>query len=163
MPILKHISPLIPAFRRAMAPHPHHLRATAAEAPHLWHRIFGQDSEPAVALAGAQPRDSYWKYWNIADPSVDVSAARPASPERGFRVAMMVFGSEVKGNPTESEADVAADRCEDDPLPPVMHRTIQMPAGEAAAYGRPTDSEERVAADRAAEDPLRKGGQGGYC
>jgi hypothetical protein len=161
MHILRHISPLIPTFRRAMAPHPHHLRVTAAEVPHLWRRIFGQD-EPALAFPGSQPRDSYWKYRNVADPSVDASVAGPASPERGWKMAMS-FGSEVKGNPTESEADVAADRCDDDPLPPGMHQTIRMPAGEAAVYGHPTDSEERVAADRAAEDPLRKGNPGRYC
>jgi hypothetical protein len=65
-----------------------------------------------------------------------------------------MFGSEVKGNPTESEADVAADRSDVDPLPPELHHTICLGAGEAAP--RPTESEEDVAADRggAGEDPL---------
>ncbi|KAK0630348.1 hypothetical protein B0T17DRAFT_506821 [Bombardia bombarda] len=66
----------------------------------------------------------------------------------------ITIGGEVKGNPTESEEDVAADRTEFDPLPPEKHKTIRMPAGEAAP--KPTDSEERVKADREREDPLRK-------
>lgn len=67
---------------------------------------------------------------------------------------MMNFGEEVKGNPTESEADVAADRSDLDPLPPGLHHTIRMGPGEAAPH--PTESEEDVAADlgRAGEDPL---------
>lgn len=65
-----------------------------------------------------------------------------------------VFGSEVKLNPSESEADVAADRGEIDPLPMGMHRTILVDAGETAVYTRPTDSEEVVRADRDPENPL---------
>jgi hypothetical protein len=70
---------------------------------------------------------------------------------------------EVKGNPTESEADVWADRTDEDPLVDdyrTLHEmnTIELPAGEAEA--RPTDSEEQVRAERAQEDPLRAGG---YC
>jgi hypothetical protein len=73
----------------------------------------------------------------------------------GVLISAHMFGSEVKGNPTESEADVAADRSDYDPLPPELHRTICLGAGEAAP--RPTESEEDVAADRggAGEDPLR--------
>lgn len=75
-----------------------------------------------------------------------------------MRSMPLPYHGEVKKNPTESEADVAADRSDEDPLPPEKHRIIEMPAGEAA--GRPTDSEERVQADRAQQDPLRAGG---YC
>jgi hypothetical protein len=67
-----------------------------------------------------------------------------------------MFGAEVKGNPTESEADVAADRSDEDPLPPGLHRVIRMPAGEAG--GKPTESEEDVKADREdGVDPLLPG------
>lgn len=64
----------------------------------------------------------------------------------------VAISGEVKGNPTESEADVAADRSDDDPLPPEKHHTIQLPAGELAP--KPTEAEEFVRADRAKEDPL---------
>ena len=72
----------------------------------------------------------------------------------GVSIAAQMFGSEVKGNPTESEADVAADRSDEDPLPPEMHHTIRLGAGEAGE--RPTESEEDVAADlgRWGADPL---------
>ncbi|KAL1837769.1 hypothetical protein VTJ49DRAFT_3405 [Mycothermus thermophilus] len=69
----------------------------------------------------------------------------------------MDFGEEVKGNPTESEADVAADRSDLDPLPPGLHHTIRMGPGEAGPL--PTESEADVAADlgRAGEDPVPVG------
>ncbi|KAL2167287.1 hypothetical protein VTG60DRAFT_1446 [Thermothelomyces hinnuleus] len=74
----------------------------------------------------------------------------------GGSISAQKFGSAVKGNPTESEADVAADRAEDDPLPPQLHHTIQLGAGGAAP--RRTESEEDVVADRGAvgEDPLAR-------
>lgn len=68
-----------------------------------------------------------------------------------------VYGREVKVNPTESEADVAADRGEIDPLPMGMHNTILLDEGGARAYTRPTEAEEDVHADLYMEDPLRKG------
>ncbi|KAK0669069.1 hypothetical protein QBC41DRAFT_112476 [Cercophora samala] len=64
-----------------------------------------------------------------------------------------VFGSEVKVNPTQSEANVAADRGDIDPLPQGMHHTILMGAGDAG--GRPTEAEEDVHADLYMDDPLR--------
>jgi len=67
-----------------------------------------------------------------------------------------VFGSEVKTNPTQSEANVAADRGEKDPLPMGMHRTILLGEGGAHEYTKATDSEESVHADRYQEDPLHK-------
>ncbi|KAL2125524.1 hypothetical protein VTJ04DRAFT_1889 [Mycothermus thermophilus] len=69
----------------------------------------------------------------------------------------MDFGGEIKGNPTDSEADVAADRSDVDPLPPGMHHTIRMGPGEAGPV--PTESEADVAADlgRSGEDPLPEG------
>ncbi|KAL2174168.1 uncharacterized protein P884DRAFT_315246 [Thermothelomyces heterothallicus CBS 202.75] len=74
----------------------------------------------------------------------------------GVSTSAQKFGSAVKGNPTESEADVAADRAEDDPLPPQLHHTIRLGAGGAAP--RRTESEEDVVADRGAvgEDPLAR-------
>jgi len=68
-------------------------------------------------------------------------------------ITMLAVKGEVKENPTESEADVAADRSDDDPLPPGLHQTILLPEGDALPKKK-TDSEERVAADRAEEDPL---------
>ncbi|KAK1829529.1 hypothetical protein QBC39DRAFT_413190 [Podospora conica] len=70
---------------------------------------------------------------------------------------------EVKGNPTQSEANVWADRTDEDPLLDdvrTLHEmnTIELPAGEAET--QPTDSEERVRADRAQDDPMKAGG---YC
>lgn len=70
-----------------------------------------------------------------------------------------VYGSEVKLNPSESEADVAADRGEIDPLPMGMHHTILLDAGETSQWTRPTDSEEAVRADKT-DNPL-KGKTGG--
>lgn len=74
----------------------------------------------------------------------------------GVPIGAQMFGNEVKGNPTESEADVAADRCDEDPLPPGLHHTICLGAGDAAP--RPTESEEDVCADRgtAGVDPLEE-------
>ncbi|AEO59540.1 hypothetical protein MYCTH_2307924 [Thermothelomyces thermophilus ATCC 42464] len=87
------------------------------------------------------------------------SISRPAAGAgtgTGVSASAQKFGSAVKGNPTESEADVAADRAEDDPLPPELHHTIQLGAGGAAP--RRTESEEDVVADRGAvgEDPLAR-------
>ncbi|GAB1309878.1 hypothetical protein MFIFM68171_00088 [Madurella fahalii] len=73
----------------------------------------------------------------------------------GVLISAQMFGAEVKGNPTESEADVAADRSDDDPLPQGLHHTIRLPAGDAG--GKPTESEEDVAADCGAVDPLMPG------
>jgi hypothetical protein len=53
----------------------------------------------------------------------------------GVFISAQMFGTEVKGNPTESEAYVAADRCEADPLPPELHHRVR-PSGEAGM--RPT-------------------------
>lgn len=74
-----------------------------------------------------------------------------------------VFGSEVKVNPSQSEANVAADRGEIDPLPMGMHNTILLEAGEAARWSHPTDSEEAVHAERCMNDPLRSNAGRGYC
>ncbi len=63
-------------------------------------------------------------------------------------VSQHLFGREYKGNPTESEADVAADRSDWDPLPPGGHMY-------GVEYkGNPTESEADVAADRSSYDPL---------
>ncbi|KAK4239278.1 hypothetical protein C8A03DRAFT_32616 [Achaetomium macrosporum] len=53
----------------------------------------------------------------------------------GVFISAQMFGTEVKGNPTESEADVAADRCDADPLPPELHHRARS-SGEAGP--RPT-------------------------
>ncbi|KAL2256389.1 hypothetical protein VTK26DRAFT_1748 [Humicola hyalothermophila] len=74
----------------------------------------------------------------------------------GVPIAAQMFGNDIKANPTESEADVAADRCGVDPLPAQFHHhTVDRGPGDAATP-RPTESEEDVSADRglAGEDPL---------
>ncbi|KAK4096995.1 hypothetical protein N658DRAFT_527388 [Parathielavia hyrcaniae] len=71
----------------------------------------------------------------------------------GVNISAQMFGFEIRPNATESEAYVVADRSEVDPLPPELHHTIRLGAGEAAP--RPTESEEDVLADRGSwEDPL---------
>jgi len=141
MPIFRHLSPLIPALRLAV-PIPTQSLRVAAEAPSLWAHIFGPEDSPIPAVPGMQNEPRLQRpYWSI-------SVATPWRHDKGF----VAVSGEVKGNPTESEADVAADRSDEDPLPPEMHHTIRLPAGEAAA--KPTDSEERVAADRSMVDPL---------
>jgi len=88
----------------------------------------------------------------LSQPTSNTGPATGAGT--GVLISAQMFGTEVKGNPTESEADVAADRSDDDPLPPHLHRTIRLGAGNAAP--RMTESEEDVVADRGVggEDPL---------
>jgi len=59
----------------------------------------------------------------------------------------------VKENPSESEADVAADRSTVDPL----HRDEPVDGDETAVKGNPSESEADVAADRSTVDPLHPG------
>ncbi|KAK3395831.1 hypothetical protein B0T20DRAFT_487356 [Sordaria brevicollis] len=61
----------------------------------------------------------------------------------------------INDMPSQSEANVKADRSEIDPLPMGMHKVIPLPAG--SAMPEPTESEWDVRADRASmeEDPLR--------
>jgi uncharacterized protein involved in copper resistance len=59
----------------------------------------------------------------------------------------------VKGNPSESEADVAADRSTVDPLHP--KRSVEVDeVDETAVKKNPSESEADVAADRSSVDPL---------
>ncbi|KAK4038999.1 hypothetical protein C8A01DRAFT_16973 [Parachaetomium inaequale] len=95
-------------------------------------------------------------------PNMNATGGPATGAGTGVLVSAQMFGTEVKGNPTESEADVAADRSDDDPLPPGLHHTIRLGAGDAAP--RPTESEEDVVADRGGvdADPLwGKGLKGG--
>jgi hypothetical protein len=90
-----------------------------------------------------------------AGPATGAGTGAGTGASTGVPIAAQMFGADIKGNPTESEADVAADRCDVDPLPPELHHTIRMGAGGAAP--RPTESEEDVVADRlggADGDPL---------
>ncbi|KAK0657817.1 hypothetical protein B0T16DRAFT_453245 [Cercophora newfieldiana] len=123
--------------------------AATLESPCVWHRVFGGVLSRRIR-ASAMSYDSQeqglplpWKFWG--------TLSRPVEEADDSIVAV---SGEVKGNPTESEADVAADRSDDDPLPPGLHHKIGMPAGDAA--GKPTQSEERVKADRSHDDPLHK-------
>ncbi|KAL2192654.1 hypothetical protein P885DRAFT_72848 [Corynascus similis CBS 632.67] len=95
---------------------------------------------------------SAWAAAPQVQPNVGAGPATGAGT--GVPIAAQMFGAEVKGNPTESEADVAADRSEDDPLPAQFHRTIRLGAGGAAPSR--TESEEDVVADRGrgGDDPL---------
>lgn len=70
-----------------------------------------------------------------------------------IREGYMATIENARRQPTESEEDVVADRSDEDPLPPLNHHTIRLPAGEAAP--NPTESEEDVTADRSDDDPLR--------
>ncbi|KAK0631441.1 hypothetical protein B0T14DRAFT_559236 [Immersiella caudata] len=122
---------------------------TTLESPCVWHRVFGDVLSRRI-LASGMSYDSQeqslplsWKFWGML--------SRPAEAADDTIVAV---SGEVKGNPTESEADVAADRSDEDPLPPSLHHRIIVPAGDAE--GKPTPSEERVRADRSPEDPLPK-------
>jgi hypothetical protein len=58
----------------------------------------------------------------------------------------------VKGNPSESEAEVAADRSSVDPLQPEQSAEVD----ETAVKGNPSESEADVAADRSTVDPLHR-------
>lgn len=62
----------------------------------------------------------------------------------------------VKKAPTESEADVAADRSTVDPLNPDMEPEVE---DETSVKKAPTESEADVAADRSRVDPLPRGSQ----
>ncbi|KAH6853173.1 hypothetical protein B0I37DRAFT_419910 [Chaetomium sp. MPI-CAGE-AT-0009] len=101
---------------------------------------------------------------HVSSPSAAAAAASASGPVTGagtgVPIGAQMFGSEVKGNPTESEADVAADRSDDDPLPPGLHHTIRLGAGDAAPL--PTESEADVVADRGGPDadPLGAGEKG---
>lgn len=72
-----------------------------------------------------------------------------------IREGYMAAIENARRQPTESEEDVVADRSDEDPLPPLNHHTIRLPAGEAGP--NPTESEEDVTADRSDDDPLRPG------
>jgi len=52
-------------------------------------------------------------------PTASASTTSPLPPEAQH------FGAEIKGNPTESEADVAADRSDLDPLPDYVRRQMK--------------------------------------
>ncbi|KAK4154692.1 hypothetical protein C8A00DRAFT_14190 [Chaetomidium leptoderma] len=80
----------------------------------------------------------------------DTAAGPQTGAGTGVVISAQMFGTEVKGNPTESEADVAADRSDLDPLPPGKHHTIRLGPGEAGSV--PTESEADVAADRGGAD-----------
>jgi len=147
-PLLALAKPAVPASRRGFTSTPSYvLSATNIESPCVWHRIFGgvlsHPLRTSVIPPGSQDRSASWGLWGVASRSVDEADD-----------GIVAISGEVKENPTESEADVAADRTDEDPLPPGLHHTIPLPAGEAAP--EPTPSEERVRADRSPEDPLPK-------
>lgn len=125
-------------------------------------RVAGIPSSPSRAAFCARSAYSTGVYHGQRPGSKEPSQSQPQQPPKVDADPEHVFGSEVKLNPSESEADVAADRGEIDPLPMGMHRTILVDAGETAVYTRPTDSEEVVRADRDPENPLggKTGGSG---
>ncbi|KAM7182999.1 hypothetical protein V8F33_013871 [Rhypophila sp. PSN 637] len=95
--------------------------------------------------------------WHLPDLSIEERASRLSQAVDIFTAKLrgaifVAYKGEVKGNPTESEADVAADRSDDDPLPPEKHHTIPMPAGDLAP--KPTEAEEDVRADYINDDVL---------
>ncbi|KAK0735194.1 hypothetical protein B0T26DRAFT_671367 [Lasiosphaeria miniovina] len=148
------------AFVSHSAPLPSYLGPSHVDSMHVWRHIYDQDAPDPneLPLGLVARRRSDWRHWDAPDTGIDertarlchtlAAAAGPPSPP------MAAVSGEVKGNPTESEEDVAADRSDDDPLPPEKHNIIQMPAGEAAP--KLTDAEESVAADRPEENPLSR-------
>lgn len=148
------------AFASHSTPLPSYLGPSTVDSMQVWRHIYDQDAPdpnelPLGLVAG---RRSDWGHWDARDTGIDertaplcrtlAAAAGPPSP------LMAAVSGEVKGNPTESEEDVAADRSDDDPLPPEKHNVIQMPVGEATP--KLTDAEESVAADRSEENPLSR-------
>ncbi|KAK3341912.1 hypothetical protein B0T25DRAFT_559595 [Lasiosphaeria hispida] len=126
-------------------------RAPAVEVP--------QASPNFPAIQGNQYKPiRSWRSWDAPDVVIEDRVPRSSHDIVNHRNrdipadSILAVSGEVKGNPTESEADVWADRTDDDPLPPELHHTIQLPAGEAVPG--PTDSEQEVQADRSEEDPL---------
>ncbi|KAL2022071.1 hypothetical protein VTK56DRAFT_6115 [Thermocarpiscus australiensis] len=105
-----------------------------------------------------RPRSSF--YYGTQTIQGQVPAGPATGAGTGVLIAAQMFGSQVKANPTESEAVVAADRAEVDPLPPELRRTststIRLGASGEDAAPRPTESEEDVVADPGREDPLRR-------
>ncbi|KAK3392722.1 hypothetical protein B0H63DRAFT_433 [Podospora didyma] len=141
---------------------PHPAAAGTIDTLHVWRNIYEQDAPNVdeARFGTASPRAANWKYWDAPETSIDERTARTyrapsASSTSASGTAngtMHAVTGEVKGNPTESEADVWADRIDDDPLPPEKHKTIRLPAGDLAP--KPTDAEAGVRADRSEEDPL---------
>ena len=136
------------------------LRATKQP---LWNRVFATGRPKTLAQANrvsikphlvAQPAASFH--------TVVYHGDAPNSPEFKFD-EQQVFGREVKVNPSQSEANVAADRGEIDPLPMGMHHTILLDAGETVQWTSPTESEADLRADRYMDDPMRGTAAGGYC
>ena len=114
-------------------------------------------------LSSAEHDDMDTEYRDDQEPELDDKVDVDDASDNVMHMQRGPRHGEVKVNPTESEADVWADRIDEDPLVDDSKtlremNTIELPAGGAAA--RPTDSEEQVRAERAQKDPLRAGG---YC
>ncbi|KAK3335183.1 hypothetical protein B0T19DRAFT_395068 [Cercophora scortea] len=147
--------------------------ATPLDTLHVWCQLNEPDHDhveehypPDEALFGGNAHKSnplmHWDHWHLPDVSIATRAANLSlwqlQHHRGA-ASPVEATSEVHVNPTESEEDVVADRSDEDPLPPGAHKTIRLPAGDAAP--KPTEAEEDVTADRSEEDPLGplKGGK----
>lgn len=111
------------------------------------------------AIAPTRRRQNWmeWKDCYSKDARIESRAAPLAHAQavNYIREGYMAAIENAQRQPTESEEDVVADRSDEDPLPPLNHHTIRLPAGEAAP--NPTESEEDVTADRSDDDPLRPG------
>jgi len=134
--------------------HNHHLEV-AEPAPLSEDAAFGfaADNTLAPSPRAGVHRSPAEMMWYLPDQQCEVDGLVDTS-----MVTMGVTPTgqpNIKGNPTESEADVQADRDVEDPLPMGMHHTIPLPEGEAAP--KRTESEEDVRADRSDEDPLLPG------
>lgn len=142
-------------------------RAFATHLPYALLQNPSHDPTPAF-LAAAKYDKATWAIstamataaatsalWHLPDVSINERASRLSQAVNLFTATLrsaifVAYKGEVKGNPTESEAYVAADRSDEDPLPPEKRHTIQMPAGEAGP--KPTESEENVRADHIKDD-----------
>ncbi|OIW25605.1 hypothetical protein CONLIGDRAFT_684151 [Coniochaeta ligniaria NRRL 30616] len=115
-------------------------------------RAFTSRPRPSIASRLARQATST----RSAYSTVIYQGQNPASKERKIDDTQ-VYGSEVKLNPSESEADVAADRGEMDPLRKETRDTILIvDAVKVHKCERPTDSQQAVHADRYMPDPLKE-------
>ncbi|KAK1782029.1 hypothetical protein QBC45DRAFT_18587 [Copromyces sp. CBS 386.78] len=123
----------------------HHTPASGYQARH-----FATASVTGMAAAAVHD-PSVWDWGDRSHTQPDHTiAARPILPGDPHYDPVT-----INDMPSQSEANVKADRSEIDPLPMGLHHVIPLPAGQAIP--EPTESEWNVRADRCSmeEDPLR--------
>ncbi|KAK3953233.1 hypothetical protein QBC32DRAFT_123542 [Pseudoneurospora amorphoporcata] len=125
--------------------HQHHTQASGYQARHFV-------TASVTGMAAAALHDpSIWDWGDRSHTQPDHTIpARPILPGDPHYDPVT-----INDMPSQSEANVKADRSEIDPLPMGLHHVIPLPAGDAIP--EPTESEWNVRADRCSmeEDPLR--------